>query len=72
MQRGAVTPNKTKEKQKKEAHKIKKNKKMISIEGELMHSGIELIAMSRYTQIANGPNRRDGLQPEHASAQVRG
>ena len=37
-----------------------------------MHSGIEFIAMSRYTQIANGPNRRDGLQPEHASAQVRG
>ena len=28
--------------------------------------------MTRYAQVANGPRRRDGLEPEHASAQVRG
>jgi hypothetical protein len=37
-----------------------------------MHSAIEFIAMSRYAEVASGPKRRDGLQPEHASAQIRG
>jgi hypothetical protein len=37
-----------------------------------MHSAVEFIAMSRYAEVASGPKRRDGLQPEHASAQIRG
>jgi hypothetical protein len=32
------------------------------------HSAIEFTAMSRYADVANGPKRRDGLTPEHASA----